>query len=83
MVYVVLRVDGGLDVADLGPSELGPEIRFDEYDVTAKEVVTTHAEAMREVARLNALNEDKTCRYFWTGSRFFPDGGSFGGGPGD
>ncbi|MEZ4240512.1 MAG: hypothetical protein R3F59_31030 [Myxococcota bacterium] len=45
-----------------------------------KEVVLTVDEAIREVERLNALAEGKDCRYLWTGTRLFPDGGSFGGG---
>jgi hypothetical protein len=48
--------------------------------VTIKEVVLDLAEAKREVDRLNRLNESKGCRYFWQGTCFFDDGGSFGSG---
>lgn len=50
----------------------------DGLDFTVKEVVLTRDEAIREVERLNALAEGKRCRYLWTTTRLFPDGGSFG-----
>ena len=82
-VFAVVRVDPGYDQRDLATSESGPGIMFGEFDVTVKEVVATAEEAVREVARLNELNSDKGCRYFWTGTRYFSDGGSFGSGPAD
>jgi hypothetical protein len=42
--------------------------------VTVKEVVPTLEEAAAEVQRLNLLNSDKNCRYFWLATRYFPDG---------
>ena len=76
-VYVVVRVDyelgaDGSDVHAEDSIEIGP------HRITVKEVVRTPDEARREVSRLNDLNRDKACRYFWQGSRYFPDGGSFG-----
>ncbi|HYV36749.1 MAG TPA: hypothetical protein VE988_13665 [Gemmataceae bacterium] len=80
--YAVIRIDGGpvdhpsrvqefmLDgvlVPAPGPS-----------NVTVKEVVASAEEARREVARLNALNAGKGCRYFWQATRVFLDGGSHG-----
>jgi hypothetical protein len=57
-------------------------IRVDEFEgderITIKEVVTTREVAEREVDRLNQINGEKDCWYFWEQSRFFPDGSSFG-----
>lgn len=81
-VCVVLRVDRFGTVTAEEPRDPGePGVRFDEYVVTPKEVVATAEEAIREVARLNELASDRgiNCRYYWSGSRWFPDGGSFGG----
>lgn len=39
-----------------------------------KEVFKEEEHAAEEVARLNALNIDKECRYFYQGCRFYPDG---------
>ena len=54
-------------------------IRLDDYSniedgITVKEVVPTLEEAIREVERLNSLNADKGCKYFWQTTRFFPHG---------
>ena len=80
-VFAVVRVSQGYPHQDLAGSEVGPGILFNEFDVTVKEIVTTAEEAEREVARLNHLNATQDCRYFWTGTRYFPDGGSFGSAP--
>jgi hypothetical protein len=49
-------------------------VRVDEYlppktaitdRISVKEIVSTLDEAEREVARLNELNADKGCLYFW------------------
>lgn len=42
--------------------------------VKIKEVFTDSEHAEQEVARLNKLNADKQCRYFWQGARFYPEG---------
>jgi hypothetical protein len=76
-VYAVVRIDFYHHDSG-GPSEFGPSIRFDKYDITVKEILTSADEAIREVERLNTLNKGKGCWYFWTGSRYFSDGGSFG-----
>jgi hypothetical protein len=48
-------------------------VRIDEYDIpgipkdqliTVKEVWSSQEQADAEVARLNAINADKSCRYF-------------------
>ena len=52
-----------------------PEMSF-----TVKEIVSTEAIAEAEVKRLNDLNADKDCRYFWQTTRLFPAGKSAGNG---
>lgn len=37
--------------------------------ITVKEIFWTLEHAEQEVARLNELNADKGCRYFWTPTR--------------
>lgn len=59
-VYAVIRVDVGMQ--DI------------ETAVTVKEVVPTMEEATAEVERLNKLNADKGCRYFWQTTRYLPQG---------
>jgi hypothetical protein len=53
--FAVLRVD--------------PDIRRDEDRVTVKEVVWSINDAQNEVDRLNHVNADKGCLYFWTPTR--------------
>ncbi len=80
--YAVVRIDDGpLD----HPSSVG-EFLLDDVmmpapgpsNVSVKEVVATAEEARREVMRLNALNAEKGCRYYWQATHIFPDGGSHG-----
>jgi hypothetical protein len=52
-VFAVIRLDGDAR----------------ESQVTAKEVVSTEAEAIAEVERLNALNPDEPPRYVWQATR--------------
>ena len=79
-VFVVIRVDHhpGLGTPAEREEPDGPGIRFSDYRVTVKEVVTTVEEAKREAERLNALNGSQRVRYFWTGGHYFPGGGSHG-----
>ena len=56
-----------------------PDICGGEYSFTVKKVVLNADVAIREVERLNALANGKKTRYFWSGTRLFSDGGSFGG----
>ncbi len=80
--YAVLRVDDGpLDhpsstrevmVDGIALPAPGPS------NVSVKEVVTTAEAARLEVIRLNALNAEKGCRYFWQATHIFLDGGSHG-----
>ena len=41
--------------------------------VTVKEIVTTREAAEAEVERLNKVNAEKGCRYFWQQTRFVSD----------
>lgn len=76
--FAVVRVDHH---PGLGPLEDAdpPVPHGGEHVFTVKEVVMSAEEAIREVARLNALCSDRTStRYFWSGTHLFRDGGSFG-----
>jgi hypothetical protein len=50
-------------------------IRYDKYiidyknAITVKEIVTSHEDAEKEVERLNRINSDKNCIYFWQTTR--------------
>jgi hypothetical protein len=59
-VYAIVRLE--LDAA-------APDLA-----VAIKEVVPTLQDAEDEVQRLNLLNSEKNCRYFWRATRYFPDG---------
>lgn len=61
-VYAIVRFDGDMK---------SPESSF-----TVKEIVSTQAMAESEVERLNELNADKNCTYFWQVTRLFPEGTS-------
>lgn len=76
--YAVVRVDRFRGEATTPQENDGPGIDLDGYSVTVKEVVLTAEAAKAEAERLNALNATKNCRYYWQGTRYFPDGGSFG-----
>jgi hypothetical protein len=49
-----------------------------EDQVTVKEIVSSLELAEAEVARLNALNAEKGCRYFWQATRLFAPGTAAG-----
>jgi hypothetical protein len=66
-VFAVIRIDG--------PFDTGTDIQ---HRVTVKEVVRDLGIAQAEVDRLNTLNQDKKCKYFWQATRLFPAGDSFG-----
>ena len=59
-------------------------VRFDRFvqssedSFTVKEIVGTRAIAESEVKRLNEVNADKDCTYFWQTTRLFPRGSSAG-----
>ena len=58
--HAVVRYD--VDLADIA----------DAISVVA--VVPTREEAEAEVERLTTVNADKRCRYFWTPTRYYPEG---------
>jgi len=58
-VFAVVRVD---------------HARHVEEAITVKEILPTLEEAVREVERLNRLNQDKGAHYFWQATRYFPSG---------
>jgi hypothetical protein len=59
-------------------------VRFDRFmqssenSFTVKKIVSAQAVAEAEVNRLNELNADKNCTYFWQATRLFPEGRSAG-----
>ena len=57
-VFAIVRLDKFL--AEVSPPE---------NTITVKEVVLTQEEAESEVHRLNAINRDKGCHYFWHTTR--------------
>ena len=77
-VFAVVRRDHHPGHEHDPDSSSPPLICGGEYWYTVKEVVLSAEEAQREVDRLNLLNKDKNCRYFWEGTHFFPHGGSHG-----
>lgn len=56
--FAIVRVDGNIDISE-EPSNL----------IVVKNVVWSEETAESEVARLNRLNADKGCVYFWTITR--------------
>ncbi len=69
-VYAIMRIDTYPGVPE-------DQIRVEDQ-VTVKEVVWSQALAEREVARLNRINAEKGCRYFWRTTRLFSPGQSAG-----
>jgi hypothetical protein len=68
-VFAVIRLDHSF--ADLSQSAgATPQAAV---IVTVKEIVTTREAAEAEVERLNKLNAEKGCRYFWQQTRFVSD----------
>jgi len=63
-VYAIVRFDRFME---------SPENSF-----TVKEIVRTQDVAEAEVKRLNEVNADKDCNYFWQTTRLFPPGTSAG-----
>jgi hypothetical protein len=57
--FAVLRLDAHQQPLSDDPTEW----------ITVKEIVWTEKAALEEVERLNALNADKACRYFWRYTR--------------
>ena len=66
-LFVVYRVDNWRVQAASSPSAL-------EESIVIKEALPSEGEAEFEVERLNRLNSDKECSYFYQQARFYPDG---------
>lgn len=62
-VYAVIRID-----------DFNAE--FGDNAISIKEILPTMEEAIQEVERLNKLNAEKECHYFWRMTRYFPQGRS-------
>ena len=80
-VYVVYRLDE--EYLDKLPKELAAHVYEDDsrwrqspWDLLlkVKEVFMEEEHARAEVERLNKLNAEKGCRYFWQGAKFYPEG---------
>ena len=67
-VYAVIRIDEFKNEPNVP----------DERHVTVKEIVYDIELAKAEVNRLNRLNSDKACKYFWQMTRLYPQGTSAG-----
>jgi hypothetical protein len=77
-VYAVVRRDWHPGHEFTPDDSSPPQNCGGEYSYTVKEIVLTADLAQREADRLNELNKDKNCRYFWEGTHYFPDGDSHG-----
>lgn len=44
-----------------------------DHAVTIKEILRSEEEAIREVDRLNALNENKGCEYSFQSAKYYPE----------
>jgi hypothetical protein len=81
--YAVIRVDDGpwdhpASVREWAAADGATFPTAGPSNVTVKEVVMTAEEARREVVRLNSLNAQKGCQYYWQSTHIFLDGGSHG-----
>jgi hypothetical protein len=84
VAYVVIRVEEGpLDQ----PARIHEHESNDEIvpapgpsNVKIKEIVMSAEEARNEVRRLNQLNAEKGCTYYWQSTHLFIEGGSHGSG---
>jgi hypothetical protein len=65
--YAVVRVDTYDEPPEASPSNISVSV-----DVTVKKVLWSQEAAEAEVKRLNDLDSDKRCRYFWQYTRVDP-----------
>ncbi|MHC5056566.1 MAG: hypothetical protein ACYTKD_17865 [Planctomycetota bacterium] len=79
-VYAVVRVDDFTQPPDFPDSSNVISVAF---GVTVKEVLRSAEAAQSKVDRLNRLNSDKGCRYFWQYTRLVEGPGPDGGGEAD
>lgn len=65
-VYAIIRLDHSIsNIAIEGSSNIPQSI----VEVTVKEIVSTAEIAESEVKRLNEINSEKNCKYFWQHTR--------------
>lgn len=80
--YAVIRIDNG---------PIDSPARVDEFlidgtvqptagpsNVSVKQILLSADETRREVMRLNSLNADNGCKYYWQSTHVFLKGGSHG-----
>lgn len=67
--YAVIRLDH--DLRDLSSS--GGATPQASVTITVKEVLLSQERAEAEVERLNKINSEKGCRYFWQYTRLVTD----------
>ena len=70
-VYAIIRLDVRLH--DLSAFEGHSNMPETATTVTIKKIVASIDVAEREVERLNELNGDEGCRYYWQHTRLYPD----------
>ena len=79
--YAVLRVDGPVDCeARITEWEIDGEMQptAGPSNVTVKQIIMSAQEARNEVMRLNRVNAEKGCKYYWQSTHLFMNGGSHG-----
>jgi hypothetical protein len=79
--YAVVRVDHNLPLdppLQLSLAGEDPITTSGPSNMTVKQVVMSAEEARQEVDRLNKLNADKNCAYYWQSTHIFLEGGSHG-----
>jgi hypothetical protein len=80
-VFAIIRIDAepppgsppsgpGIDLAALQNRSI--------RELAVTSIVPSSEEAIREVDRLNRLNDSKGARYYWMATRYFPEGKSRG-----
>jgi hypothetical protein len=75
--YAVIRVDQ-TNYPDAGSQEYEGILVAGPSHIRVKEIVLSADEARAEVVRLNALNAEKGCAYYWQSTHLFINGGSHG-----
>lgn len=70
-VYAIIRLNSRLgDLQAVAGSSNAPEAST---TITIKKIVASIEAAREEVERLNELNGNEGCRYYWQHTRLYPD----------